>query len=65
LGENQAFEPGNFNPFMELAVEKDDSLIFAIYKTDKPLSLTVDQWDQISTRAKAYRDEISASGEEW
>jgi len=50
---------------MELAVEKDNSLLLTVYPTDRPRSMTVEQWEEISKRARAYHAELLASGEDW
>jgi hypothetical protein len=65
LQNNETYHAGSFNPFMELAVEKDNDLVLTIYETDKTWSLTVEQWEEIATRARSYHAEILASGEDW
>ncbi|NPT44291.1 hypothetical protein GNZ12_23870 [Paraburkholderia sp. 1N] len=50
---------------MELAVEKNNNLVLTVYKTDKAQSLTVEQWEEIARRARAYYAEVLASGEDW
>ncbi|CAE6854716.1 hypothetical protein R75483_07772 [Paraburkholderia domus] len=59
------YDPTKFNPFTELAVEKDDSLVLTVYEHGKNLSLTIERWDEISRRARAYHAEVLASGEDW
>jgi hypothetical protein len=63
--DGESYDPGKFNPFMELAVEKDSNLVLTIYKSDKAQSLTVEQWDEISRRARTYHAETLASGDDW
>ncbi|HEX7910597.1 MAG TPA: hypothetical protein VF534_21240 [Paraburkholderia sp.] len=63
--DGESYHPGKFDPFMELAVEKDNSLVLTVYKSDKAQSLTVDQWEEIARRAREYHAEILASGEDW
>ncbi|MGF6898918.1 hypothetical protein [Paraburkholderia sp. GAS348] len=65
LEDGESYDPGRFNPFMELAVEKDNRLALTVYKTDSPVSLNIEQWDEISKRARAYHEEILASGDDW
>jgi len=65
LRNDEIYHAGSFNPFMELAVEKDSSLALTIYETDKTWSLTVEQWEEIARRARAYHAEVLASGEDW
>ncbi|MDQ0624253.1 MAG: hypothetical protein ACJ8I3_00300 [Paraburkholderia graminis] len=65
LEDGESYDPTNFNPFMELAVEKDNSLVLTVYPTDRPRSMTVEQWEEISKRARAYHAEVLASGEDW
>ncbi|MFM0282545.1 hypothetical protein P0D75_31515 [Paraburkholderia sediminicola] len=64
LEDGESYDPGRFNPFMELAVEKDNRLALTVYKTDSPVSLNIEQWDEISKRARAYHEEILASGDD-
>jgi hypothetical protein len=63
--DGESYDPGKFNPFMELAVEKDNSLVLTVYKSGKAQSLTVEQWEEIARRARTYHAEILASGEDW
>ncbi|CAB3762023.1 hypothetical protein LMG29739_03766 [Paraburkholderia solisilvae] len=65
LDDAEIYRPGCFEPFMELAVEKDDSLKLTIYPTRNSVSLTVEQWDEIAKEARKYHAQILASGEEW
>jgi hypothetical protein len=65
LQDSESYQAGAFNPFMELAIENDDSLVLTVYATDKPLLLNVEQWDEISRRARAYHAEVLASGDDW
>jgi hypothetical protein len=65
LQDDETYHAGSFNPFMELAVEKDNSLVLTIYETERTWSLTVEQWEEISRRARAYHAEVLASGEDW
>lgn len=65
LQDGEVYDPTKFDPFMELAVEADNSLVLTVYKHGKDLCMTVEQWDEISRRARAYHAEVLASGEDW
>jgi hypothetical protein len=65
LQDGEAYDPTKFNPFMELAVEADNSLVLTVYEHGKHLSMTVEQWDEISRRARAYHAKVLASGDDW
>jgi hypothetical protein len=65
LQDGETYHAGSFNPFMELAVENDNRLVLTVYKTDSPVSLSIEQWDEISKRARAHHEEILAGGDEW
>ena len=65
LADHESFWPGQFEAFMELAVEKDQRLVLTVYKSDAPVSLSVDQWDEISRVAREYHEETLKSGDDW
>jgi hypothetical protein len=65
LEDSESYDSRRFDPFMELAVEKDNDLVLTIYKIDKPRQLSLEQWDEIAVQARGYHQEILDSGEDW
>jgi hypothetical protein len=60
VGENE--ERRGFDPFMEFAVDNDNSLALTIYHE---ATMTLDQWEEIAAEAREHHAEVLASGEEW
>jgi hypothetical protein len=65
LKEGEPYDPGKFNPFMEFSVEKNSELVLTIYEHAQAISLTLEQWNEISRRAREYHENVLSSGEEW
>ncbi|MFC0572126.1 hypothetical protein [Paraburkholderia solisilvae] len=65
LEDDEPRTPSTSDPFMELSVEKDNRLILTINPGKKPISLTIEQWEEIAQEARKYHAEILDSGEEW
>jgi hypothetical protein len=63
LQEDDKFSPSEFAPFMELAVQKDRSLLMTIFESAIPISLSIDQWTEVARIAKKYHDETLASND--
>jgi hypothetical protein len=57
-GESEPYLPGCFDPFLEVAVARDNRLVLSLYKKSWPVSLTVEQWDAIARHAKSYHEKI-------
>ncbi|CAB3752797.1 hypothetical protein [Paraburkholderia solisilvae] len=57
LEENEIFSPGQFAPFMDLAVQRDRSLRMTVFESANPVSLTLEQWNEIARVAREYRQE--------
>jgi hypothetical protein len=57
-GDSEPYLPGCFDPFLEVAVARDNRLVFSLYKKSWPVSLTVEQWDAIARHAKTYHEKI-------
>ncbi|QYD73465.1 hypothetical protein KZJ38_27970 [Paraburkholderia edwinii] len=57
--------PSVFDPFMEVSVEKDKTLLLTINQGKKFVALTIEQWEEIAQEARKYHAEILANGDEW
>jgi hypothetical protein len=57
LGDRDTYSPSAFAPFMNIAVAKDYSLLMTVFESAKPVSLTVEQWNEIARVAKEYHEE--------
>jgi hypothetical protein len=60
IGENE--ERGGFDPFMEFAVDQDNSLALTIYRE---ATMTLEQWEEIATKARQHHADVLSSGEGW
>jgi hypothetical protein len=61
-GEKEPCLPGCFDPFLEVAVTKDNSLRFSLYTKGWTVSLSVEQWEAIARHARRYHENILAGG---
>jgi hypothetical protein len=57
LETSEIFSPSQFAPFMDLAVQRDRSLCMTVFESANPVSLTLEQWDEIARVAKEYQQE--------
>jgi hypothetical protein len=57
LADDEIFSVSGFSPFMELAVQENKSLSMTIFESIKTVSLSAEQWDEISKVPRDYHKE--------
>jgi hypothetical protein len=49
--------PSALAPFMDIGVANDHSLLMTVFESAKPVSLTIEQWNEITRVAQEYHKE--------
>jgi hypothetical protein len=63
LAEDEEFSVSGSSPFMELAVQEDNSLLMTRFESSESVSLSAAQWDEISKVAREYHWETLESSD--